>query len=276
MRVASLAPCRSNSLGISRSSASLCSFSAPCLANRSLCLLPRFSAWPLIHLKLVTVDLFLSRYAAFLKKGAFLTSVQPLSSQSPRWDVRPLMAYIKSIAIIIDWYLGIFSAAVIIAQISPIWFDCEVPGTLRAVFLWSFWPNQTLLLQIAFPFPLLKQAPLVYVVTSWIPLTCRCVRWQVAGKLEIFYGSMNILKHSVRSVLLVMDGPKVMCLLFFLACLFLAFLDSISKRLSLAGRLVSGFHFELICCNLIVASVAQSWGLRQFNSLSVLQSRQQQ
>ena len=55
------------------------------------------------------------------------------------------------------------------------------------------------------------------------------MRWQVAGKSDIFSGFVKILKHSARSVLLIIDGSKVMFSLFFFADLFLAFLDAVSE-----------------------------------------------
>ena len=74
------------------------------------------------------------------------------------------MTYFESVAITMGWYLRTFSVATMTVHIFPIWFDCMVPGTFSAVFLWLFWLNQTPLLQVVFPFPLLKHAPSVYAV----------------------------------------------------------------------------------------------------------------
>jgi len=76
--------------------------------------------------------------------------------------------------------------------------------------------------------------------------------------LEILSRSINILKHSARFVLLVIDGLKVISSFVFLMVLFLAFLVVVSERLLIRGALFSGFSFGVICCSLTNASCAQA------------------
>jgi hypothetical protein len=182
------------------------------------------------------------------------------------------MTYFESVFIMIGWYFGAISAAAITAQISPTWFDCVFPGILSAAFLWLFSPNQIPLPHLASSFPLLKHAPSVYIVTLGRSLSWMRAWWWVAGTLEILSGSVNILKHSARFVLLVIDGLKVISSFVSLAISFLAFHVAVSERLSIGGGLSSGFSFGVICCSLTNTSCAQAWGFRQLDLLSVMQS----
>ena len=163
--VAILAPCRSNSFGISRSRLSGAGLLAPSLASLSLSSFP-FPSCPLIHWKEVVAMRCFSMCAAFLKKGAFFIPIQPLSSHSLRCFVRPFMAYMESVMIFRGMNFGMVLAAFRIATTSPTWFDWWVPGILRAVFAkWSD-SNHIPLPQRAFNFLLLKQALSVNTVTS--------------------------------------------------------------------------------------------------------------
>ena len=163
--------------------------------------------------------------------------------------------------------------AIITAHNSLIYFDCAFPRTFRAVFLLSFWPNQMPLLQLAFSLPLLKHAPSVYMVIGGSPISCGWVWCRVAGEFEILPGSVKILKHSMRFVLLVMVRLKVMSWFVLCAVLLLVFLVAVSERLSHGGGPASGFSFGAISCSLMDASVAQAWGFRQSFCLSSSQSR---
>ena len=158
------------------------------------------------------------------------------------------------------------------AHISPIWFDYAFSGTFRAVFLLSFWPNQMPLPLLASSLPLLKHAPSVYTVIGGSPISCGWVWCRVAGEFEILPGSVKILKHSARFVLLVIVGLKVMSWFVLHAVSLSVFLVAVSERLSFGGGLASGFSFGAINCSLIDTSVAQAWGLRQSFCLSSSQS----
>ena len=100
IRVVSLAPCMSNSCGISRLSASGFYLFAPSLARRSLSSFPADLLWPLTHWKVVLADQSLRRWAAFLNSWEFRILIHPSSSQDFRLVVRPSMIYFESVTIL--------------------------------------------------------------------------------------------------------------------------------------------------------------------------------
>jgi hypothetical protein len=81
-------------------------------------------------------------------------------------SVRPLIAYIESEIITRGMKLWAVEVALMMVTISPTWFDCASPGTRNAPFLASFGVNQIPLPQLAFLFPLCRQAPSVYMVSG--------------------------------------------------------------------------------------------------------------
>jgi hypothetical protein len=81
MSVDNFAPCRSNSLGISRFSLSASHLLAPCFARRLLSSFPWMPLWPLTHCRVVFAAWYHNRWADFLKKGAFFIPIHPSSSQ---------------------------------------------------------------------------------------------------------------------------------------------------------------------------------------------------
>lgn len=93
--IASLAPWRSNSSEMSRERLSGISFPAPIFASLLLSSFPRVPWWPFTHLKAVSTNLLLRRYAALLKNSMLLILIQPLSSQSWRCLVNPFMMYCR-------------------------------------------------------------------------------------------------------------------------------------------------------------------------------------
>jgi len=103
VRVASLAPCMSNSGGISRSSSSESCLFAPSLVRRSLSSFPTVPLWPFIHWNVVFAVLSLRRWAAFLNSGVFFILIHLSSSHRFRLVVRPLMTYLELVAIFSGW-----------------------------------------------------------------------------------------------------------------------------------------------------------------------------
>ena len=95
-------------------------------------------------------------------------------------------------------------------------------------------------------------------VTAGRPLPQSGLGLRFAGRSEIFSGLVNILKHSARLDLFVIEGLKVISLLVLCATAFLAFLVEVSERLSLWGALNSGFSLGVISCILANASCVQA------------------
>jgi hypothetical protein len=61
----------------------------------------------------------LRRYAAFLKRLAFLMPIHPVFCQFLRYVIRPLMAYLESVFIIRGQKVGMVVVALIMAATSP-------------------------------------------------------------------------------------------------------------------------------------------------------------
>ncbi len=121
--VASLAPCRSNSIGILRSICVGTSWLALSFASLSLSSFPSMLLCPLIHVNAVLADRLLSRYAAFWNHSAFRIPIHPWFSQFWRCVVKPSMTYFESDFISSGQNWGTFCIATITAASSPIWFD---------------------------------------------------------------------------------------------------------------------------------------------------------
>ena len=166
-------------------------------------------------------------------------------------------------------------AAVITAEISPIWLDWALPGTLIALFHSWFGLIQIPLPHFAFSFPLLKQAPSVYIAISW------CVRLGPhgcnlsAGMLVALLGFVKMRKHSDRSFLQVVDGSKIIapCVLF--TVLFLVLCLAVRERSPCLSSL-SGFSLGAIRWILVSASCAHPCGFLHSRSLSSMHSMQVQ
>jgi|SRR6267142_874482 len=126
--VASLAPCRSNSLGIVSSRRSGSGFIAPSLASLSASSLPKELLWPFIHLKDVVVIRCLREAAAFLKKDAFFMPIQPSSSQELSESVSPLMVYFESEMMIRGKNFGIAEVALTIGLSHLFGWNVSFPG----------------------------------------------------------------------------------------------------------------------------------------------------
>ena len=120
---ANFAPWRSNSLGISRCRMSAFGLFVPSLARRSLSSFPWVPLWPLTHWKSVVTMRLRRRKAAHLNRSAFLTPIQPLSSQVCKCVVRPSMAYLESDIIVRGQNFGKESMATMMAASSPTWLD---------------------------------------------------------------------------------------------------------------------------------------------------------
>jgi len=103
VRVASLAPLRSNSIGTFRSSTSGSCLFAPCLARQSLSSFPVVPLCPLIHWNIVQAGQYLNRCTAFLNSAAFFMLIQPSFSQFSRYVVNPSVTYLESIMILRGW-----------------------------------------------------------------------------------------------------------------------------------------------------------------------------
>jgi len=103
VRVASLAPLRSNSIGTFRSSTSGSCLFAPCLARWSLSLFPVVLLCPLIHWNVVWAGWYLNRCAAFLNSAVFFMLIQPSFSQFSRCVVNPSVMYLESVMILRGW-----------------------------------------------------------------------------------------------------------------------------------------------------------------------------
>ena len=166
-------------------------------------------------------------------------------------------------------------AAIITAATSPTWLDWFPPGTLIALF--HSWPGliHIPLPHLAFAFPLLKQAPSVYMVVSW------CVRLGPrgcslsAGMLVVRSGSVKMRKHSDKSFLHVIDGSKSISPCVRFAVSFLAFRLPVRDRSPCLSSRV-GFNFGVIFWILVRASSAHLCGWSQPRSLSSMQSMQVQ
>ena len=217
VRVASLAPCMSNSSGISRSSSSGSCLFAPSLARQSLSSFPTVPLWPFIHWNIVFTVLSLRRWAAFLNSGVFLILIHPLSSHLFRFEVRPSMTYLESVAIFKGWYGAVAAAAAITAAISPTWLDWASPGIHRAKFLGLSLLNHIPLPHLAFCLLLSIHAPSVYTMICLHQGIGPCCLYRLAIRFVVLVGSVNILKHSARSSLHVIDASNVTSLSFSLA-----------------------------------------------------------
>jgi len=119
IRVASLAPCMSNSLGISRLSVSgICLF-MPSLVSWLLSLFSGVLLWPFVHWNVVLAVQSLGRCAAFLNSLSFFMLIHLSSSQVFRLVVRPSMTYLESVIIFIGWYGAVAAVTVTTAASSP-------------------------------------------------------------------------------------------------------------------------------------------------------------
>lgn len=156
--VDSFAPCMSNSIGMSSSSASISCLFTPCLAKQSLSSFPMVPLCPFVYWKVILADWCLSVWAAFLNNMVFSMLIHLSFSQDSRWLVSLYMVYFESVTIFRGWYGRVTFAAAIIATSSPTWFDWATPGTLMARFLGFLCPNHTPLLLQAFCFPLFMHA----------------------------------------------------------------------------------------------------------------------
>ena len=124
--------------------------------------------------------------------------------------------------------------ASITATSSPIWLDCAGPGTLIALFLGLSWANQMLLLHCAFVLPLLRQAPSVWMLTSWCFRFAPGSTLHFARNLDMLLGFEKIRKHSVRSFLVVIEGSKVINSFWYHACRFFLFLDAVERYVAVS------------------------------------------
>jgi len=109
------------------------------------------------------------------------------------------------------------AAAAITTAISPTWLDWASPGICRARFLGLSFSNHIPLLHLAFCLPLSMHAPSVYTVICLHQGIGPCCPYRLAIRFVFLVGSVNILKHSARSSLHVIDASKVTSLLFSLA-----------------------------------------------------------
>lgn len=98
--VSSLIPCRLKLGGINRSMLSGWALRAPSAASLSASSFPLFPVCPLTHVKVVGAERFLSWYAVVCRRDLLLIFVQPWSSHSPRWMVRPFITYFESVIIL--------------------------------------------------------------------------------------------------------------------------------------------------------------------------------
>jgi hypothetical protein len=156
--------------------------------------------------------------------------IQPLSSYIPRFIVSLFITYFESINISSCWNGGVALMAVIIAMISPIWFNCIFLGTFIAWFLSLSRLNHTLLPLCTSSLLLLKQALLVKIFTIGY-LSCVLGFWShLAGLLDILSGFVKILKHSARLFLHVIVELNRIASLFFFAIMFWSFLVLASDR----------------------------------------------
>src|SRR5260221_6146867 len=262
--VASLAPCRSNSTGMSRSRISTWSLFAPCLAKRSLSSFPMVPLCPLTHCRAVLAALFLIKCMAFLKRGAFFIAIHPSFSHVSRCVVSPSITYFESVMIFRGWRGSATFSAAITAAISPTWLDCASPGTRIAWFLWSPGPNHIPLPHLASFFPFFRHAPSVYTVISLDLGIGPCARYLLAGASVSLVGSVNTRKHSARSSLHVIVGSKVISLLSILAISFLIFLvlvrDSPSGGSCLVGLYLGGIMSRRVCASVThLCGFSQPW-----------------
>ena len=133
-----------------------------------------------------------------MKSWGFFTSIQPWSSQFGRCEVSPSITYLVSHMISSREKWEVVWIAVMTAVISPTWLDWLSPGTLIAWFCGSLFPDQMPAPQATFAFPLLKHAPSVCTVIL-LCLMCWFLLRHWAGDLDIFSGSVKILKQSANS-----------------------------------------------------------------------------
>jgi hypothetical protein len=89
---------------------------------------------------------------------------------------------------------------------------------------------------------------------------------------EILFGSVNILKHSTKLFLHVIEGSKRISLLFSLAMALAAFRVGVSEKFPCCNGGLSRFSFGLIRRMCVSASSAHRCGLGQPSRLSQVQS----
>ena len=272
----SFAPWMSNLMGMLRLMWSSLFFCAPSFTSLSLPSFPLSLLQPLTHLKVVGAVWVLRRCAAFWKSRAFFMPIQPQFSQVPRCVVKPFMMYFESVDILSGQKGGVAFIAVITATSSPIWLDWGSPRTLIVWFLLSSKLYQIPLLHCASFFPLLKHALSVQTFSrgclSWVLGSC----WCLAGLFDILVGSVNILKHSARSPLLVIVGSKRIAPFVSLAIMFWSLLRFVRDRFPQWYPQWVGLSLGRIVSILFWASSAQASGLMQFSSLSTLHGWHQQ
>ena len=247
--------------GTLRSRSSGSGLVAPSFASLSLNSFPSTPSWSFTHLKVVMAMRRRRRCAAFWKNGAFFTPIHPWSSQDCRWVVSPSMAYLESDIISIGWDIGTDATAIMMATISPTWFDCAGPGTLNDLLRGLPCPAQTPLPQVALLFPLFRQAPSVYREIFWQFGLRPTGGWRRAGRFDRRSGFMKTRNASARWLLQVIDGSKVIASLFCFAWRFLILHDGVRDRQSDGSSWPSGFHFGDIHCSFWRASIAHLWAL---------------
>src|SRR6266478_1944728 len=145
-------------VGICKSIGSRISWFEPSFASLSFSSFPWVPMWPLTQEKVVFANLHFSRNTAFLKRAALSIFIHPRTSQFCRCSVSPSITYLKSEMISRGQKWGTFCITIMTAASSPVWLDCLLLGTLKAVFLGSFGPNQMPPPHLALSFPLFMQA----------------------------------------------------------------------------------------------------------------------
>ena len=114
VRVANLAPYRSYSTGISRSSMSGIALVAPLFASLSLSSFPIVPLWPLTHCRVVLAEWCLSKWIVFRKSWAFFIFIHPSFSQVSRCVIRPSITYLESETILRGQNLGVELVAAVL------------------------------------------------------------------------------------------------------------------------------------------------------------------
>src|SRR5258708_5173683 len=185
------------------------------------------------------------------------------------------MTYLESEMISSGKKIGTSWMATIVVASSPIWFDWAGPGTLKARFHGSLWPNHMPLLHFAFIFLLLVHALLVNTLVFWCLLSASFL-WCWAGNFDIFSGSVKIWKHLVMLFLLVMVRSKTIDPFSCFALRLSAFLHLIRERLSWCSFGFSGFSLGIVILILVKASSVQLCGCMQPLVLSSLHAVQLQ
>jgi hypothetical protein len=239
----------------------------------------------------------LSRKAAHLKSSAFCIPIHPLSSHLRRLSVNPSITYLESVMIFSSWFVGAASIAVMTAPSSPIWFDWACPGMQCGALCSCYGLVQTILhhilCRLSHCLHMLHLCELIFLVgvalchvalisllgcwrsahtvgiLQYKPIQFRNLTNQHAQiadyivKMPAVSGSVNILKHSDRSSLLVMVGSKRITPLRGLAIAFCLFRCLVRDRLPWARPGERGLNLGKICSSRVCASVAQAWGFLQ-------------